>query len=73
MADKIFTGRIKFYKQDLHWGFIIDSGTLKDIFFHKIELQDNYIPRLEEKVQFEIGEHKGMPVAVKIRKIQETC
>jgi len=71
MANKLFTGKIKFYKQDKRYGFIIDDATLQDIFFHKIELVGDYIPRLEEKVQYEIGKYKDLKVAIKIQKIEK--
>ena len=73
MANKVCTGKIKFYKADKHWGFIIDDSSLQDIFFHKIELLGDYLPRLEERVQFEMGEYKGEKVATKIQKILKTC
>lgn len=69
--NKVCTGKIKFYKIDKRYGFIIDDATLQDIFFHKIELQGDYLPRLEEKVQYEIGEYKGQKIATKIQKIEK--
>lgn len=63
-------GKIKFYKQDKRYGFIVDSVTLKDIFFHKIGIIGNYIPSMDDKVTFELGEYKNMKVATKIEQIQ---
>lgn len=66
-------GKIKFYKFDKRYGFIIFNVSFnetKEIFFHKIELVNDYIPRLEEKVQFTIGKYKGTYVATKIQKAQ---
>ena len=71
---KVWIGKIKFYKFDKHYGFIVFDETnhdgAKEIFFHKIELLNDYIPRLEEKVQFTIGKYKGTYVATKIQKAQ---
>jgi len=63
------TGKIKFYKADKHFGFIIEDSTLKDIFFHSSELLNNYVPRIFEKVKYEVGSFKNMKIATKIEKL----
>ena len=68
-TQRKMTGKIKFYKTDKHFGFIIEDLKLEDIFFHKLELKDGYVPRLEEKVKFDIGEYKGMKVAKNVEKL----
>lgn len=64
-------GKIKFYKQDKRYGFIIDSVTFKEIFFHKIEVKGNYIPSMDDRVRYDIGEYKNTKVAKNIEKIQD--
>ena len=50
MEQKIYTGKIKnFYRT---YGFI--EYELGDIFFHKSDLKDNYIPKKDDKVEFKI-------------------
>ena len=59
--------KFKFYKADKHFGCIIEDSTLHDICFHSSELV-NYVPRIFDKVKYEIGNYKGMKIATKIEK-----
>ena len=59
------SGTVKFFNNDKGFGFITpESGT--DLFFHTSEVQGQ-TPRDGDKVEFEIGQGKKGPCAVKVQ------
>lgn len=59
------TGTVKFFNNDKGFGFItMDSG--EDLFFHITEIQGTE-PKEGDKVEFEVGEGKKGPCAVKVK------
>jgi CspA family cold shock protein len=59
-------GKVKFYKQDKAYGFIIVEGTNEEIFFHKSGLQDEVAQG--DIVSFEVEDSKKGKIAVNISK-----
>ena len=58
-------GTVKFFNADKGFGFITpDSGA--DLFFHVSEIQGQP-PRDGDKVEFEIGQGKKGPCAVRVK------
>jgi CspA family cold shock protein len=60
------SGKVKFYKEDKGYGFILDSKTGKDVFVHATGLTEEI--RKDDEVEFEIEEGKKGPNAVKVRR-----
>jgi CspA family cold shock protein len=59
------TGTVKFYNAGKGYGFITpDDG--KDLFFHVSEIQGQP-PEDGDKVEFEVGEGRKGPCAIKVR------
>ena len=59
------TGTVKFFNAGKGFGFITpDSGA--DLFFHVSEIQGQQ-PRDGDKVEFEVGQGKKGPCAVKVK------
>lgn len=60
------SGKVKFFKQDKGFGFILDHETGKDVFVHVTgtteKIQDN------DEVEFDITEGKKGPQAVNVKK-----
>lgn len=62
------TGTVKFFNSTKGFGFITSSEG-NDLFFHFSEVSGNE-PQDGDKVQYEIGEGKKGPCAVKVQVIQ---
>ena len=61
-------GTVKFFNGSKGFGFITqDSGD--DLFFHASEIQGDE-PRDGDKVEYEVGQGKKGPCAVKVRVIR---
>lgn len=63
----IRTGKIKIYHQNRGFGFIEEDISDKDIFFHISDFPNkNILPKIGEKLTFEIGQDNGKIKAVNI-------
>lgn len=61
-------GTVKFFNAAKGFGFIIPQNGGKDLFVHQSELQDHSLNE-GDQVQFEVGEGKKGPCAVKVKKV----
>ena len=64
-------GKIKWFNPTKGYGFIEVSEGGKDVFLHISALQEAGIESITEgeEVTFEIGENRGKPTAINIKKI----
>ena len=65
------TGKIKWFNPTKGYGFIDTGEEGKDIFLHVSALQESGIDQITEgeSVSYEVGENRGKPTAVNIKKI----
>jgi CspA family cold shock protein len=57
-------GTVKWFNVAKGFGFITPSDGGKDVFFHISGLADRFHePRENDRVGFELGEHRGRPCA----------
>lgn len=60
------SGKVKFFNSEKGFGFITcDDG--KDLFFHFSEIQGGGEPKDGDAVEFEVGEGRKGPCAVKVQ------
>ena len=64
------TGIVKWYNADKAYGFLTDTESRKDYFFHKHDMISPEL-RSEDKVYFEIGANKKGQCAVQVRRLSE--
>ena len=65
------TGKIKWFNPTKGYGFIDTGEEGKDIFLHVSALQESGIDQITEgeSVSYEVGENRGKPTAVNIKKL----
>jgi CspA family cold shock protein len=65
------TGKIKWFNPTKGYGFIETGEQGKDIFLHISALQEAGIDQITEgeSVSYEIGENRGKPTAINIKKL----
>ena len=65
------TGKIKWFNPKKGFGFISNEAEGKDVFLHISDLQQAGIEKITEgeTVEYEIGESRGKPKAVNIKKV----
>jgi CspA family cold shock protein len=65
------TGKIKWFNPTKGYGFIDTGEEGKDIFLHVSALQESGIDQITEgeDVTYDIGENRGKPTAINIKKI----
>ena len=65
------TGKIKWFNPTKGYGFIDTGEEGKDIFLHVSALQESGIDQITEgeDVTYDIGEDRGKPTAINIKKI----
>jgi CspA family cold shock protein len=65
------TGKIKWFNPTKGYGFIETGEEGKDIFLHVSALQQAGIDQITEgeQVEYEVGENRGKPTAVNIKKV----
>ena len=65
------TGKIKWFNPTKGYGFIDTGEEGKDIFLHVSALQQAGIDQITEgeQVEYEVGENRGKPTAVNIKKV----
>ena len=65
------TGKIKWFNPTKGFGFIDSGEEGKDIFLHVSALQESGIDQITEgeDVTYDIGENRGKPTAINIKKI----
>jgi len=65
------TGKIKWFNTTKGFGFIETGEEGKDLFLHISALQEANIDQITEgeSVSYEIGENKGKPIAINIKKL----
>ena len=65
------TGKIKWFNPTKGYGFIDTGEEGKDIFLHVSALQESGIDQITEgeSISYDIGENRGKPTAVNIKKI----
>ena len=64
-------GKIKWFNPTKGYGFIEDSEGGKDVFLHISALQESGIESITEgeEVTFEVGENRGKPTAINVKKV----
>lgn len=63
------SGKVKFFKEDKGFGFIVDEGSGKDVFVHITNVDKDDLPLNEnDAVTFDIEQGKKGPSAVNVRK-----
>jgi len=67
-SSSIFTGSIKSFNAERGWGFVTSEEIYqtfgKDIFIHRRDLEDNYLPSTGEDIQLSVEiDDGGQPVA----------
>lgn len=60
-------GKVKFYNESKHFGFISEEGTNKEYFVHSSGLIDQITK--DDKVTFELKEGKKGTNAVNVKKV----
>ncbi len=65
------TGKIKWFNPTKGFGFIETGEEGKDLFLHISALQEANIDQITEgeAVSYEVGENKGKPIAINIKKL----
>ncbi len=65
------TGKIKWFNPTKGYGFIETGEEGKDLFLHISALQEAKIDQITEgeSVSYEVGENKGKPIAINIKKL----
>jgi CspA family cold shock protein len=65
------TGKIKWFNPTKGYGFIDTGEEGKDIFLHVSALQESGIDQITEgeDVTYDVGENRGKPTAINIKKI----
>lgn len=65
------TGKIKWFNPTKGYGFIETGEGGKDLFLHISALQEAKIDQITEgeSVSYEVGENKGKPIAINIKKL----
>ena len=64
-------GKIKWFNPTKGYGFIETGEEGKDLFLHISALQEAKIDQITEgeSVSYEVGENKGKPIAINIKKL----
>jgi CspA family cold shock protein len=62
-------GKVKWYDSGKRYGFIEQEGEAKDLFVHESEIEGEPIKE-GDTVEFEVGEGKKGPCAVKVKKVE---
>ena len=62
------SGVVKFFNDGKGFGFITPDGGGNDLFVHSSEVDGGSLSE-NDKVEFEVGEGKKGPCAVKVRKL----
>lgn len=65
------TGKVKFFKEDSHFGFILDDETRQDVYFHAKALPVGAKVRPGTRVEYSVGETKRGPEALTIEILPE--
>ena len=62
-------GTVKWFNEDKGFGFITPDNGSKDLFVHQSEIRSEGFRSLEDgqTVEFEVGEGKKGPCAIKVR------
>jgi|TARA_B110001454_G_scaffold208514_1_gene221091 CspA family cold shock protein len=65
------TGKIKWFNPTKGYGFIDTGEEGKDIFLHVSALQESGIDQITEgdDISFDVGENRGKPTAINIKKL----
>lgn len=64
------SGKVKFFKGDKGFGFILDNDSGKDVFVHISGLADQgQTLRKDDEVSFDIEQGKKGPCAVNVKRI----
>ena len=64
-------GSVVFYKRSQGYGFVRAADRPADIFFHHSEFRgDSRSLQIGAKVEFELGERKGQPIARDVRLLE---
>lgn len=61
-------GKVKWFNEDKGYGFIEQTDGGKDLFVHSSEIQGQ-VPTEGDTVEFEIGQGKKGPCAVRVKKV----
>lgn len=65
MAQSTLTGKVKFFKEDKGYGFIIEDGSNKEYFVHAKGCRQKV--KTDDRVTFNLQEDKRGPVAVDVQ------
>jgi len=60
-------GKVVLFKPDKGYGFVRDSSSDEDIFFHVSDFSPDTEPRAGQAVEFRVGQRKGQALARDIK------